>query len=85
MIRQINEYYLDQMHNNGINDARLAHLQILQGTTIHMAHLACHCSTHINGVAALHTELLKSDVLHNFYEIYPHKFINVTNGITQRR
>ena len=85
LIRRINEYYLDRMHEIGISDKRLANLQILQGTTVHMAHMACHCSSHINGVAALHTELLKSDVLHDFYKIYPDKFVNVTNGITQRR
>ncbi|MBB5317063.1 glycogen/starch/alpha-glucan phosphorylase-like protein [Edaphobacter lichenicola] len=50
-----------------------------------MAHLACVGSEHINGVARLHTELLKSDVLHDFYELWPEKFMNVTNGVTPRR
>src|SRR5208282_440785 len=49
------------------------------------AHLACVGSSHINGVAQLHTELPKRDVLHDFYEMWPEKFINVTNGVTPRR
>lgn len=63
----------------------LSHLQIVQGSVVHMAHLACFCSSYINGVAELHTEILKTDVLKYFYELYPEKFINITNGITQRR
>ena len=52
---------------------------------VRMAHLACVGSYKINGVAALHTELLKKDVLHDFYELFPEKFINKTNGVTPRR
>ena len=50
-----------------------------------MAHLACVGSHAINGVAALHTELLKRDVLKDFYELWPQKFSNKTNGVTPRR
>jgi starch phosphorylase len=50
-----------------------------------MAHLACVGSHHINGVAMLHSELLKSQVLRDFYTIWPDKFVNVTNGVTPRR
>ncbi|MEK7439753.1 MAG: glycogen/starch/alpha-glucan family phosphorylase, partial [Chloroflexota bacterium] len=50
-----------------------------------MAHLAIVGSHSTNGVAALHTELLKSHVFNHFYEMYPERFCNVTNGITQRR
>jgi glycogen phosphorylase len=52
---------------------------------VRMANLACVGSFAINGVAALHTELLKSDVLRDFYELYPEKFNNKTNGVTPRR
>jgi starch phosphorylase len=52
---------------------------------VRMAHLACVGSHAINGVAALHSELLKSDVLKDFYEMWPQKFSNKTNGVTPRR
>lgn len=53
--------------------------------TIHMANLAVYASDAVNGVAKLHTEILKSEVLKAWYELYPERFHNVTNGITQRR
>ena len=59
--------------------------KIITDDTVNMAHLACYCSSYINGVAKLHTEIIKNDVLSPFYYLYPEKFKNVTNGITQRR
>ena len=53
--------------------------------SVRMAHLACVGSRAINGVAALHSELLKRDVLRDFNELWPEKFQNVTNGVTPRR
>ena len=52
---------------------------------VHMAHMDIHYGFSVNGVAALHTEILKNDTLHNFYQLYPEKFNNKTNGITFRR
>ena len=52
---------------------------------VHMAHIDIHYSYSVNGVAALHTEILKNSELNNFYKIYPNKFNNKTNGITFRR
>ena len=60
-------------------------LLILQNGQVNMAYLACYCSKFINGVAEIHTEILKRDVLNGFYKLYPKKFQNKTNGITQRR
>ena len=60
-------------------------LMILQDGTVHMAYLACYCARYINGVAQIHTEILKDDVLKGFYALYPQKFQNKTNGVTQRR
>ena len=60
-------------------------LLILQNGQVNMAYLACYCSKFINGVAEIHTEILKHDVLNGFYKLYPKKFQNKTNGITQRR
>ena len=58
---------------------------LLDNDTIHMARLAIFASHSINGVAKLHTEILKTDALKEWYEIYPERFHNMTNGITQRR
>ena len=52
---------------------------------VRMAHLACVGSHMVNGVSALHTDLLKSDVLRDFYKLNPEKFIGITNGVTPRR
>lgn len=52
---------------------------------VHMAHIDIHYGFSVNGVAAIHTEILKNTELHHFYEIYPEKFNNKTNGITFRR
>ena len=52
---------------------------------VHMAHMDIHYGFSVNGVAAIHTEILKDTELHAFYEIYPEKFNNKTNGITFRR
>ena len=53
--------------------------------TVHMAHIDIHYGFNVNGVASLHTEILKETELNNFYKIYPEKFNNKTNGITFRR
>ena len=52
---------------------------------VHMAHIDIHYTFSVNGVASLHTDILKNNELNNFYEIYPEKFNNKTNGITFRR
>ena len=52
---------------------------------VHMAHIDIHYGFSVNGVAALHTEILKKTELHHFYQLYPEKFNNKTNGITFRR
>ncbi len=56
-----------------------------KNNTVHMAHLDIHYCMSVNGVAALHTDILKNEELSGFYEIYPEKFNNKTNGITFRR
>lgn len=60
-------------------------MRIINENMIHMAWLAIYGSHKVNGVAALHTEILKNKELKDWYELYPEKFLNKTNGITQRR
>lgn len=64
---------------------RVQKLSIIEGGQIKMAHLAIYGSHRVNGVAAAHTAILKNSLFHSFYELDPDKFVNVTNGITQRR
>ncbi len=65
--------------------ARQDRMSIIQGNMIHMAWLAIYGTHATNGVAALHTEILKHKELKGWYELYPERFLNKTNGITQRR
>ncbi len=58
---------------------------IIEGGRIHMAWMAIYAGAHINGVAALHTDILKNDALKQWYEIFPDRFQNKTNGVTPRR
>ena len=60
-------------------------MYIIQDKRVHMAYMATFCSKYVNGVARIHTDILKTDVLKDWYELYPEKFQNKTNGITQRR
>ena len=89
LIYEINRRFLDQVRQRFPGDeARAARLSLLDESGekfVRMAHLACVGSHRINGVAALHTELLKNGVLRDFYELTPEKFVNITNGVTPRR
>ncbi|WP_295539694.1 glycogen/starch/alpha-glucan phosphorylase, partial [uncultured Thiohalocapsa sp.] len=89
IIYEINRRFLDEVRVKFFaDDARVARMSIIDdhgGRRVRMAHLAAVGSTAINGVAALHTDLLKSTVMHDFYEMWPEKFHNVTNGVTPRR
>ena len=64
---------------------KLDDMRIIDGGVVHMARLAIYASSFTNGVAWIHTEILKNDVLKDWYAIYPERFQNKTNGITQRR
>ncbi len=89
IIFEINQRFLDmvRMHypHHGEKLARLSLIDESGEGYVRMAHLACVGSHAINGVAALHTELLKQDVLQDFYDLWPEKFSNKTNGVTPRR
>ncbi len=89
IIYEINFRFLSEVRKRYPGDlekiSRLSLIEEGDEQKVRMAHLACVGSYKINGVAALHTELLKKDVLHDFYELFPDKFINKTNGVTPRR
>jgi starch phosphorylase len=89
IIYEINSRFLDDVRIKFPDDVdRLRRMSIIDESGeryVQMAHLACVGSYAINGVAQLHSELLKQTVLRDFYEMYPEKFTNVTNGVTPRR
>lgn len=89
IIYAINLRFLDEMRWHFPDDnERLARLSLIDETgekRVRMANLACVGSFAVNGVAVMHTELLKNSVLQDFYKIWPEKFSNKTNGVTQRR
>jgi starch phosphorylase len=89
IIYDINTRFLDEvrMKIHGIDDhvSRMSIIEENHGRYVRMAHLACVGSHSINGVAKLHTELLKNGILKDFYDLWPEKFSNKTNGVTQRR
>lgn len=89
IIYEINDRFLDEVRIKFLGDeSRVARLSLINeggDRYVRMAHLACVGSMAINGVAELHSELLKQDVLKDFYELWPEKFQNKTNGVTPRR
>ncbi|WP_044513042.1 glycogen/starch/alpha-glucan phosphorylase [Mycobacterium simiae] len=89
IIYEINRRFLNEVRTRFLGDAdRVRRMSLIgedNGKNVRMAHLATVGSHAINGVAALHTELLKDSVLKDFYEMWPERFSNKTNGVTPRR
>jgi glycogen phosphorylase len=89
IIYEINRRFLDEVRERFPgDDDRLRRMSLIGedgGKNVRMAHLATVGSHAINGVAALHSELLKASVLKDFYELWPERFSNKTNGVTPRR
>jgi len=89
IIYEINGRFLDEVRTKSPgDDARLARMSLIDESGeryVRMANLATVGSHHVNGVARLHSELLKQTVMHDFAELWPEKFCNVTNGVTPRR
>ena len=85
IIIQINEELIAEMYANGVQKDKMNRIKIIKGELIHMADMACYASSHINGVAEIHTQILRDSVLADWYSLYPERFRNETNGITQRR
>ncbi|HEX9022502.1 MAG TPA: glycogen/starch/alpha-glucan phosphorylase [Geobacteraceae bacterium] len=89
IIYEINEHFLNEVRARFPGDAgRLQRMSLIEEhweRRVRMANLAIVGSHSVNGVAVLHTEILKNEVFRDFYEMYPERFNNKTNGITQRR
>jgi glycogen phosphorylase len=86
IIEKLNSEFCSSIRNRFPNDEeRVRRMSIIEGGQIKMAHLAIYGSQKINGVAELHSNIIKNELFKDFSELYPDKFINVTNGVTQRR
>ncbi len=86
IVEEINRRFVIEVQNKfPDDDEKVARMAIVQDGQVKMAHLAIAAGHSVNGVAALHTEILKKESLKDFYDMYPDKFNNKTNGITQRR
>ena len=86
IVEEINRRFLIELRAKYPNDyQKQNHMSIIHDGKVYMAWLAIHAGYYVNGVAALHTERLKTVELKDWYELYPAKFNNKTNGITQRR
>ena len=86
MIQRLNNDFCSKVRKKFPNDEeRVRRMSFIEEGQIKMANLSIYGSHRVNGVAALHTEILKNNIFKDFYEMYPEKFVNVTNGVTQRR
>ena len=85
IIERINERQWHDLKYKGVEEYNINAMRIIDDGKVHMARLAMYVSSYVNGVAWIHTEILKNDVLKEWYWVYPERFQNKTNGITQRR
>jgi starch phosphorylase len=86
IVHEINERLMHKLFTDYSSlGLRAEDISIIESGCVHMARLAVVGSYSVNGVAAVHSEILKHDVMSNFYKLYPEKFNNKTNGITHRR
>ena len=85
IIIQINEALIAELYASDVQKDAIGRMKIIKGDLIHMADMACYASGHINGVAEIHTQILKDTVLADWFAYCPERFRNETNGITQRR
>lgn len=86
----ISEHFKAEMYAladkpEGFDREKIADMAMIGDGQLRMANMAVYVGSHVNGVAAIHTEILKADTLADWYKLYPERFLNETNGITQRR
>jgi len=86
VIERLNLEFCDKIRHKWPNDEdRVRRMSILENGMVRMANLSIIGSHKVNGVSAIHSEILKNKVFKDFYDFYPERFINITNGVTQRR
>lgn len=85
IIFEIDRRFREEMAEAGYDQGKIDYMAPVSGNRIRMAWIACYAAFSINGVAALHTEIIKAETLKDWYEVWPEKFNNKTNGVTPRR
>lgn len=85
IIKEIDRRFVKELEDKKYSSEKINHMRIISAGVVKMANLAIYAAIKINGVAELHTEILKADTLNDWYVLYPSKFLNKTNGITPRR
>ena len=85
LVEEIDRRFRLDMEARGIDSQRIEYMAPVSNGQVHMAWIACYAAFSINGVAALHTEIIKADTLCEWHELWPEKFNNKTNGVTPRR
>ena len=85
IIEEINRRFNLELIEKNVDQGKRYAMQIIKDGQIYMANLAIYTAFSVNGVAKLHTEILKTETFKEFYELYPNKFNNKTNGVTHRR
>ena len=85
IVREIDRRFRQDLAARGTSQNVIDYMAPISDSKVHMAWIACYASYAINGVAALHTDILKRDTLKDWYAIWPERFNNKTNGVTPRR
>ena len=85
LIEQVDAQMQQELQQKKVDQDVISRLRLIQNDRVQMANLAVYGSSYVNGVAKIHTGLLKTTVLKDWYSVYPDRFQNKTNGITQRR
>ena len=86
IIKEIDRRQRENLQNHYGNDTgKIEYMSVITGGNVSMANLCLTACHNVNGVAALHTEILKNETFKDYYNLSPEKFVNVTNGVTQRR
>lgn len=85
IVEEINRRFREDMFARGLDEGRINYMSPVHDGKVHMAWIACYAAYSINGVAALHTEIIKRETLRDWHDLWPEKFNNKTNGVTPRR
>src|SRR5690554_613644 len=85
IIQEMNRRFKRELEAKGLSKEEIYPMQLIGTNNLRMANICIFGSFSVNGVAALHTEILKAETFNSFYKLYPEKFNNKTNGVTHRR